>query len=169
MINEEIESKTLSIAVRVGKVTAAEIRRALEKIIDGIQQGKAKKPGKSKNPKEPELKHGKLTLKKLQKHNDELSSVELKDPELRRLCRAMKRDNIDFAAVKDGKGKYTLFFKAKDADVMTHAFKRYTDKVVKRTEKRSIRAELKIAKTAAKALETGRDKVKNRSRGARDL
>ena len=104
MINEEIESKTLSIAVRIGKVTTAEIRRALEKIIVGLQQDKAKKPGKSNNPKEPELKHGKLTLKKLQKHNDELSSVELKDPELRRLCRAMKRDNIDFTAQRKLQG-----------------------------------------------------------------
>ena len=78
----------------------------------------------------------------------------------------MKRDNIDFAAVKDGKGKYTLFFKARDADVMTHAFKRYTAKVVKRTEKRSIKAELREAKAAARALRNRRSKEKNRSKGA---
>jgi len=54
--------------------------------------------------------------------------VELKHPDLRLLHRTMKKHNVDFAAVKDGKGKYTLFFKGKDADSVTHAFKQYTQK-----------------------------------------
>lgn len=170
-MQDEINEKAINLAVRVGKLTAAELKKALEKLITELEKGmnQAVTPEKTKAPQEPKLKRGKQTLKQLQKHNDGLSTIELKDPELRRLYRAMKKDNIDFAAVKDGKGKYTLFFKGKDADTMTHAFKRYTEKVVKRREKQSIRAELKAARAAAKALNAGRDKVKNRSKGARDI
>lgn len=137
MLNEEINEKSLNLAVRVGKITADEIKKALEKLIAELEKGmtQAKTPGISKDPKTPELKHGKQTLKQLQKHNDGLSTMELKDPNLRQLYRAMKKDGIDFAPVKDGKGKYTLFFKGKDADSMTHAFKRYTQKIVTRSEK----------------------------------
>jgi len=81
-------------------------------------------------------------LKELQKQNDGLSSIELKDPNLRQLYSAMKKDNIDFSAVKDGKGKYTLFFKGKDAEVMTHAFKQYTHKVVMQNATKPIKIDL---------------------------
>jgi hypothetical protein len=40
----------------------------------------------------------------------------------------MKQNGVDFAPVKDGKGKYTLFFKGRDADALTHAFTQYTKK-----------------------------------------
>jgi predicted DCC family thiol-disulfide oxidoreductase YuxK len=109
-----------------------------------------------------------MTLKQLSKQGDGLSAVELKDLNLRLLHRAMKRHNVDFAAVKDGKGKHTLFFKGKDADSITHAFKRYTQKLVKQADRKpSINKTLAAAKAAAQALNNGRDKVKNKDRGAR--
>ena len=170
-MNEEINEKTINLAVRIGKITAGELKKALDKIIADLSAKKEKPektPQKPEKPKEPELKHGKQTLKELQKHNDGLSSVELKDPNLRQLYRAMKKDGIDFAAVKDGKGKYTLFFKGKNADEMTHAFKRYTAKTVNIAEKKSIKLDLKISKSVSQALNAGHDKEKNRSKGARD-
>jgi len=111
-----------------------------------------------------------MTLKQLSKHHDGLSTIELTDPNLRLLAREMKKHNIDFAAVKDGKGKYTLFFKGKDVDSVTHALKRYTQQFVRRekgspAEKPSIGKELAEAKEAAKVLNIRLDKVKNRSRG----
>jgi hypothetical protein len=170
MINEQISEKEISLAVRIGKTTADELKKALEKLIAKLQENKGKTPEQSKEPKAPkgpELKSGKQTLKQLHKHNEGLSSIELKDPNLRKLYRAMKKDDIDFACVKDGKGKYTLFFKGKNAEEMTHAFKRYTAKMVKIADKKAIKAELREAKAAAKLLDTGRDKEKNKSKGAR--
>jgi hypothetical protein len=165
MINEELTQKECNLAVRVSSTTVSELRKALEKITAKIKQSKSQ--GQSKQPKDPKLKHGKQTLRQLQKHNEGLSSVELNAPHLRQLQREMKKSNIDFSVVKDGKGKYTLFFKGKNADEMTHAFKRYTNKIVRREEKKAIKIELNEAKAAAKALNIGRDKVKNKSKGAR--
>jgi len=150
--------------VRVSSIAVAELRKALEKIIAEIKQKKT--PEQSK-PKDPALKRGKQTLRQLHKHNEGLSSIELKDPNLRQLQRFMKKSDIDFSVVKDGKGKYTLFFKGKNADEMTHAFKRYTEKMVSRAEKKAIKIELREAKAAAKLLNAGRDKEKNISKGAR--
>jgi len=169
VLNDEINEKSLNLAVRVGQLSIDEIKKAIDKLISDLQNNKYS----TKNitgEKTQELKHGKMTLKQLSKHNDGLSTVEMTDPNLRLLYRSMKQHNIDFAAVRDGKGKYTLFFKGKDADSMTHAFKQYTQKIVKHAHvKPSIRKTLAAAKAAAKALTNGRDKVKNRTKGARDI
>jgi hypothetical protein len=169
MINEEMTQKDINLGVRIGSIAASELKKALEKLIAQLEEVKKNPPEQSKTPKDPELKHGKQTLKELHKHNDGLSSIELKDPELRRLQRELKKNDIDFSVVKDGKGKYTLFFKGKNADEMTHAFKRYTEKTVARADKKAIKAELKAAKAQAKTLDAGRDKVKNMSKGARGI
>jgi len=170
-MQDEINEKSINLAVRVGQLAAGELRKAIDKLIADLESGKYSTENISKTftgDKTPELKHGKQTLKQLSKHNDGLSTVELKHPDLRLLHRTMKKHNIDFAAVKDGKGKYTLFFKGKDADSVTHAFKQYTQKLVKQANRKpSINKTLAAAKAAAQALNNGRDKVKNKDRGAR--
>jgi len=166
-LHEEINEKSINLAVRVGKLTADELKKALDKVLASMkpQPGKAKTTAKSKTPPDP--KRGKQTLKQLSKQNAGLSSVELKDPNLRLLNSEMKKHGVDFAAVKDGKGKYTLFFKGKDADTLTHAFKQYTGKLTQRANRPSISKTLAAMKAAAQSLNAGRDKVKNRDKGAR--
>ena len=194
-MQEEIVEKSVDVAVRITNLTLDLILKALDAIIKGLEEKPGEKPLDAakdpQTPEKPELKQGKQTLKELHKHNEGLATIELTDPNLRDLHKSMKKADIDFSCVKDGKGKYTLFFKGKNAEEMTNAFKRYTEKVTaradiqagkkvarddkqaKRTavreEKQSIKQELKEAKAAAKALDKGRDKVKNRSKGAREL
>jgi hypothetical protein len=168
-LHEEVNDKSLALAARVGKITADEIRKAIDKMLadQKTRQGNAKSVAKA--GKTPELRRGKQTMKQLSAHNDGLSSVELKDPNLRLLYREMKRHNVDFAPMKDGKGKYTLFFKGKDADAITHAFRSYTQKVTQRANRQTVRKTLAAAKQAAKTLNAGRDKVRNKDKGARDI
>ena len=171
MINEEISQKEFGFAERIASMAFNEIKRYVEKKID--EHENAKKEAKTaKSHKLPEPKHGKMTLKELQKQGDGLSTVELKQPHLRLLKSTLNKHGVDFSAVKDGKGKYTLFFKGKDADTVTHAFKDYTKKLVKLEKsigngKPSITAALDSAKKLAKTLNAGRDKEKTKSRGAR--
>jgi len=168
MINEELTQQECNLATRIGDLTYQEIRKAIDKILADLEQRK-NAPALDKPHKKPELKHGKQTLKDLQKSGEGLSTVELKDPNLRELHKAMKKDGVDFAAVKDGKGQYTIFFKAKDVDTMTHALKNYTQKVVKldKAAKPSIKQTLTDAKKQAQTLDAGRDKVKDISKGVR--
>ena len=171
MINEELTQKEFNLAMRIGQSSINEIKKALDKLLATLESPKPKSQSLATGPgqnKKPELKKGRQTLKQLQKHNAGLSTVELKHPNLRQLHKAMKQNGIDFSAVKDGKGKYTLFFKSKDAATLTRALKGYTQKLVTQQRKPSIKKTIAAAKEAvAKALTTGRDKVKNVSRGAR--
>jgi len=171
-MQDEINEKSITLAVRLGKLTATELKKAIERILaeqakaqEKAAREKSEKTEKSDNKRE--LKQGKQTLKQLQKQNDGLSTVELKDPNLRLLYSEMKKHGVDFAAVKDGKGKYTLFFKSKDADSITHAFNKYSQKLLNRSNGLSIGKALAAAKEIAKKLNAGLDKVKNRSKGER--
>ena len=76
-LNDEINEKTINLVARVGKLTADELRKVLEKIIADLTKDNNSVPAADKKP---ELKHGKQTLKQLSKHNDGLSTVELTDP-----------------------------------------------------------------------------------------
>ena len=187
MINEEIGNKSVEVGVRVTNLSLDIILKALGYLTKKLKGDPNKKTDKSAMPtteqggtkQTQELQSGKQTLKELHKHNEGLSTIELKDPHLRDLYKEMKKNDIDFSVVKDGKGKYTLFFKGKNAEEMTNAFKKYTEKTIakadvkaekatNRAEKKSIKTELKEAKREANALNSGRDKVKDKSKGARD-
>ena len=166
MINEELTQKECNLAARVGNMAYQEIKKAIDKLLADLSQRK-NNPTPSKTP---EVKSGKMTLQDLQKQGAGLTTVELKEPHLRLLNSTLKKHGVDFSAVKDGKGKYTLFFKGKDADTVTHALKQYTQKMVKLDKgkpKPSIKNTLDEAKKAAQSLNTGRDKVQKKDRGAR--
>ena len=168
-MNDEVNEKSINLAVRVGQLTAGEIKRAIEKLIADLSEGNYLGKNLVESDKSTEPKHGKMTLNTLKKQNDGLTPLELTDPNLRLLNREMKRAKIAFAVEKDGKGKFILYFKGKDADEMTLALKKYTQKLVKLAKtKPSIGKELAEAKEAAKALNVKLEKVKDRSKGARD-
>jgi hypothetical protein len=155
-----MSEQSMTLAARVGQTTADELKKAVSRLLAEMKS----QPGGTDG-----LKHGKQTMDELAKHNAGLSSIELKDPNLRLLYRTMKENGVDFAPTRDGKGKYTLFFKGRDADALTRAFSQYTQKVTERAARPSIRSTLAAMKAAAKALNDSRDKVKNLNKGAREI
>jgi hypothetical protein len=167
-MQDEINEKSLTLGARIGKTTAVELKRAIDQLLVQLKS-ETGKTVKHISGKDGEIKHGKQTMKQLAKHNAGLSSIELKDPNLRLLYQTMKENGVDFAPVKDGKGKVTLFFKGRDADALTHAFSQYTQKVTMLEKKPSIRGTLAAMKQAAQTLNVGRDKVKNLDKGAREI
>ena len=62
-------------------------------------------------------------------------------------------------------GRYLVFFKGRDADLMTAAFQEFSAKKLNREKKPSIRKALAAAKDKAKQLNAARDKVKKMDRG----
>jgi hypothetical protein len=149
----------MQLGAKVANFTVAELRKAIEKLVAELTQQK----------KTPAVAHGKQSLKELSKQNAGLSSMELKDPNLRQLNKEMKKAGIDFSPVKTGKGEYLLFFKGRDADAMTHAFNQYTKKLVKQAEKPSIRKMLVAFKDKAAQMNAQRGKEKNHSKGGHEL
>lgn len=159
MLHEEVNREEIQLGAKVANLTAREIKKALDKLLAQLNELK------KGNQKLPTVVHGKQSLKELSAQNAGLSSMELKDPNLRLLNREMKKAGIDFAPKKTGKGEYLLFFKGRDADTMTHAFNQYTKKLVKQAEKPSIRKVLSDFKEKAAAMNAQRAVTKNKDKG----
>ena len=167
-----MNEKTVSLCIRCGKVTANLLKAAMVKALAKMEQEK-KQQGQKTNQKQPQKEKedktykGKQSLDKLMKQNVQLSNIEITDGNIKSFERVAKKYSIDFSLKKDTTAKpprYFVFFKARDADVMTAAFKEYTGKSLNKTKKPSVRAKLKDAITQAKDKNREREKTKQKEK-----
>ena len=157
-LQEEITQKTLALCVEASKMTAQLLQQAMKKVLADME----------KHKKNPQLRHGKQTLRQLMKHNTGVSNIEITDQNIRTFSATAKKYGIDFALKKDTSGeipRYLVFFKGRDADVITAAFREFSAKNLEKEKKPSIRKELDQAKQQAKAQHRQREKVKAKDRG----
>ena len=158
-MQEEVNDKTIALSVKAAKLTGTVLKAVLRKFLE--EQAKAKQKAKTKAA---QPKHGKQTMKQLMKQNTQLTNIEVTDGNIKSFEKVARKYGIDFSLKKDATEtppKYIIFFKAKDIDVMTAAFKEYTKDDLKKTNKPSLRKRL------AKAVETvrnHREKVKQKSK-----
>ena len=142
------------------KLSAGMLQQAMKKVLDEMQKGVTGHKTK--------LHHGKQTLRQLMKHNTGVSNIEITDRNIRAFSATAKKYGIDFALKKDTSGeipRYLVFFKGRDADVITAAFREFSAKNLEKEKKPSIRKELEQAKQQAKAQHRQREKVKTKDRG----
>ena len=157
-LQEEITQKTLALCVETGKLTAQLLQQTMKKVLADME----------KHKKNPQLHHGKQTLRQLMKHNTGVSNIEITDQNIRAFSVTAKKYGIDFALKKDTSGdipRYLVFFKGRDADVITAAFREFSAKNLEKEKKPSIRKELEQAKQQSKAQHRQREKVKTKDRG----
>ena len=115
------------------------------------------------------IKTGKLTAQTLQKAMKAILSKgkkQLAKPPQGKQSTA-KKYGIDFALKKDATEsppRYLVFFKGRDADVLTAAFKEFSAKKLTQEKKPSIRKLLSTLKEAAQGRNAERAKVKNKDR-----
>ncbi len=159
-LQEEITQKTLVLCVEASKMTAQLLQQAMKKVLADME----------KHKKNPPLRHGKQTLRQLMKHNTGVSNIEITDQNIRAFSSTAKKYGLDFALKKDISGvhtRYLVFFKGRDADVITAAFREFSAKNLSREKAPSIRRKLEKAqeqsKTQHKEPERG-EKVKTRER-----
>ena len=157
-LQEEITQKTRGLCVEASKMTAQLLQQAMKKVLADMENHK----------KNPPLRHGKQTLRQLMKHNTGVSNIEITDQNIRAFSATAKKYGIDFALKKDTSGeipRYLVFFKGRDADVITAAFREFSAKNLEKEKKPSIRKELNQAKQQANAQHRQREKVKTKDRG----
>lgn len=68
-MQEEITQKTLALCVEASKMTAQLLQQAIKKVLADME----------KHKKNPQLRHGKQTLRQLMKHNTGVSNIEITD------------------------------------------------------------------------------------------
>ena len=159
-MQEEVTRKTVALSVETGKITAHVLQKAMKKVLEDME--------KAKN--QPRLHHGKQTLRQLMKHNTGVSNIEITDQNIRAFSSTAKKYGLDFALKKDTSGEHTrylVFFKGRDADVITAAFREFSAKNLDRDKERSVRRRLEKAQEQSKQQhkehERG-EKVKARER-----
>ena len=152
-LQEEITQKTLALCVEASKMTAQLLQQAMKKVLADME----------KHKNDPQLRHGKQTLRQLMKHGAGVSNIEITDANIKAFESTAKKYGIDFA-LKKADDRYLVFFKGRDADVLTAAFREFSKKKLDKERKPSVRRDL--AEKKAEAAQTAkRDKVKNMDRG----
>lgn len=166
-MQDEVNEKTVSLCIRCGKVTANLLKAAMKKALVKMEQEKQKLKGQKqpKQDKEDKTYKGKQSMDKLMKQNVQLSNIEITDGNIKSFERVAKKYSIDFSLKKDVNAdppRYYVFFKARDADVMTAAFKEYTGQSLNKDKKPSVRKKLQQA--ISKSLKKHRELEKNKGK-----
>lgn len=155
-MQDEINEKVVALSVKGAKLTAEMLQKAIKAML-----------AQAKKQQEKQL-HGKQTLKQLAKQNAGLSNIEITEGNIKAFEQTAKKYGIDFALKKDSTEtppRYLVFFKGRDADALTAAFKEFSAKKLTQEQKPSIRKLIVSLKEKAAALNAQREKVKNKDRG----
>ena len=88
-------------------------------------------------------------IKSLQKSGAQITNIVVTDNNIKSFDRVARKYGIDYSLKKveqEGKSEYLVFFKAKDVDIMTAAFKEYTNETMKKQKRESVRQKLEKVK-----------------------
>ena len=152
-MQDEINEKTVALYIKTGKLTAEMLQKAMKALLAKGKQQISEQP------------HGKQTLKQLMKQNAGVSNIEITDSNIKAFESTAKKYGIDYALKKDtteSPPRYLVFFKGRDADVLTAAFKEFSAKKLTQEQRPSIRKALAAFRDKAKQLNASRQKVKNK-------
>ena len=154
MIDEEISRSTIAISVRASKLTTRGLAYALGEA--------AKKIRKSQAPQ------GKQTVKQLLRHGGEASAIDLPG-RVKDFDRVARRWGVDYAIKRVEKGKYLLFFKAKQADAITGCFSEYSRRMMNRGRDQHVplREQLKRAQELVRDQPRQKERTKEAEREER--
>ena len=154
-MQEEVEQRTVTLAVSTTKMTANVLKQAISKYLayrkEKVRAGPVKPCGKQ-----------------LVGQNQGVSNIEITDKNIKDFERIARKYGVDFALKKDKTGeipKYLVFFKARDADALTAAFKEYTAKTDRKKERPSVLNKLRKFKEQAADIDT--PKVRKKELDAR--
>ena len=168
-MQDEVNEKVVSLCIRGGKISAQILKSALLKTLTKLEQQKSQrkqKKGVSKEEKNLAVYKGKQSMEKLKEQNCELSNIEITDNNIKAFEKVAKKYGIDFSLKRDKSvdpPRYFVFFKARDVEVMTAAFREFTGKTLNKTKKPSVRKKLQQA-IAARSQDKQREREKSKEK-----
>ena len=145
-MQEEVENRTVNLAISTTKLTARGILRLALKGLAYIrrksQESAMKKPV------------GKQTIQELIGQNQGVTNIDIAQTDLKGFEKYARKYGVDYAITKDKTvlpPKYLVFFKARDTDAMTAAFNAYSAEILTRNKRPS------VLKTLHKLMDAVRD------------
>ena len=146
-----------------GRVTSSVLKEAMRKYLQNQEKHKVKKVAKKAEKSVP---RGKQTVGKLMNQRQGLTNIEITNWNIKSFERVANKYKIDFALKKDKSvdpPRYLVFFKAKDMDVMTAAFKEFSAKELTKMNKPSIRKRLLKYQSQAREKNKQRERTKQKN------
>ena len=149
-MQEEIEQRTVSVTVQAAKLSGRVLKAAIAAALRKMEQER-------NTPKV-----GRNTMKRLAGRDGGMNTIEVSG-RIRSFERYARKHQVRYHIEKEvgvDPPRWTVYFKANQADVLTAAFKEYTKKDLSRESRPSMLAKLHKFKELAQAL--GKDRVKNK-------
>ena len=137
-MQEEVESRTLTLAVNGTKFTGRMLKAAVAKFMAYRRNRKA--ANVSVHPK------GKQSVKQLTQQGQGVNTMEIADENLRQFERIARKYGVDYAVRRDKDAeppRFLLFFKGRDADAITAAFKEFMTAKERKSERPSVLQKLR--------------------------
>ncbi len=153
-MQDEVREKSVAFVIRVGKtggkLTASMLKYAIEQYLK-----------QQRNPRAP---HGKQSVKSLVRQGAGVQNIEITDKNIRSFQSVAQKYGVDYALKKDTSSqppRYLVFFKARDTDALTAAFREFSGKQLKRNKKPSILVQLKKFQEQIVNHDRARNRAKN--------
>ncbi len=163
-MQEEATQKTIALVFRATSFTAKHFEAVLREAKRDLehQQNKAQtrraqsRASRPRRPREqrPRQRHGQMTVSQLVGQGQGASTMTIPD-DIQAFERIARRYNVDFAIQRDRSvqpPKYTVFFKAKDTDVLKECFKDYLAHQDRRRDRTPFKERLKNMKEKVKDM-----------------
>lgn len=148
-MQEEVENRTINLAISTTKLTGRTIVAGIQKYLRHRSNVKALKQSKSG------IQHGKQSVKQLLGQNQGATNVEIDKSGIKDFERLAKKYGVDFAVRKDKSvdpPRYVVFVRAKDADALDSICKEHQARAMTKDKKPSVLAQLKKFKEIVAAI-----------------
>lgn len=152
-MQEELEQRTVSVTVQAAKLSGRVLKAAIAAALRKMEQER-------NTPKV-----GRNTMKRLAGRDGGMNTIAVSG-RIRSFERYARKHQVRYHIEKEvgvDPPRWTVYFKANQADALTAAFKEYTKKDLSRESRPSMLAKLHKFKELAQAL--GKDRVKNKEHG----
>jgi hypothetical protein len=157
-MQEEVESRTVTLVISATKLTGRVLKAAIARLMKELEKDLARIEKKRSS-----IPRGKQTVKQLVGQNAGVANIEITDSNIKSFEKVARKYGVDYAVKQDrsvSPPKYLVFFKARDADALTSAFKEFSAKTVQKARRPSVLAQLR--KFADLLKNNLIDKVKHR-------
>ena len=149
-MQEELEQRTVSVSIQAAKLSGRVLRSAIAAVLRKMEQERTTQ---------------KVSMKRLTYKDPGANTIEVSG-RIRSFERYARKHQVRYHIEKElgtDPPKWTVYFKANQADALTAAFKEFTRKDLTRSTRPSLLSQLHKFKELAQAL--GRDRVKNKEHG----
>ena len=164
-MQEEVENRTVNLAITTTKLSFSTLYTAFMKYKRYRADKKVTKAQKKAQQEKAKSEvHGKQTVKELVGQNQGVSNMEIAKTDLKGFEKVTRKYGVDYAIRKDPSQdppRYVVFFKARDADALTAAFKEYSAQSMRKEKRPSVLKQLHKFKALVASIP---DKVRNKDK-----